>query len=88
MPSLDIYPNLVKTALQAEDWTITHDPYFLSAGGTELYIEVKQNKVWIHWDGTEEGFINYLEQNQVPCDQIVQGWLPPEMRQHTDYAVN
>lgn len=37
MPSLDIYHELVKTALQAQGWTITHDPYYLSAGGTELY---------------------------------------------------
>ncbi|GAB4535406.1 MAG: hypothetical protein Tsb0014_22370 [Pleurocapsa sp.] len=56
--------------------------------GCVLYIEVKQNKVWIHWDGTEEGFITYLEEHNVPRSQIVQGWLPPEMRQHTAYAVN
>lgn len=40
MPSLDIYHDLVKTALQAEGWTITHDPYPLSAGGAELYIDL------------------------------------------------
>lgn len=45
MPSLDIYHKLVKTALQAEDWTITHDPYYLSAGGTELYIDLGAEKL-------------------------------------------
>lgn len=45
MPSLDIYHNLVKTALQAEGWTITHDPYPLSAGGTELYIDLGAQKI-------------------------------------------
>ena len=45
MPSLDIYHDLVKTALQDEGWTITHDPYFLSAGGTELYIDLGAEKL-------------------------------------------
>lgn len=45
MPSLDIYHDLVKTALQAEGWIITHDPYPLSAGGTELYIDLGARKL-------------------------------------------
>ncbi|HHP7230553.1 MAG TPA: element excision factor XisH family protein [Xenococcaceae cyanobacterium] len=45
MPSLDIYHDLVKTALQTEGWTITHDPYFLSAGGAELYIDLGAEKL-------------------------------------------
>ncbi len=45
MPTLDIYHDLVKTALQAEGWTITHDPYPLSAGGTELYIDLGAEKL-------------------------------------------
>ena len=45
MPSLDIYHDLVKAALQAEGWTITHDPYPLSAGGTELYIDLGAQKI-------------------------------------------
>jgi hypothetical protein len=45
MPSLDIYHDLVKTALQAEGWTITSDPYFLSVGGTELYIDLGAEKL-------------------------------------------
>ncbi|MDJ0589427.1 MAG: XisI protein [Pleurocapsa sp. MO_226.B13] len=56
--------------------------------GCVLHIEIKQDKVWIHWDGTEDGFIIYLEEHGVPPSQIVQGWLPPEMRQHTPYAIN
>ncbi len=53
MPSLDVYHDLVKKALQREGWTITHDPYHIIAGGAELYIDlgakkliaaVKQNK--------------------------------------------
>ena len=56
--------------------------------GCVIYLEIKKDKVWLHWDGTEDGFITYLEENDVPASQIVQGWLPPEMRKHTPYAVN
>ncbi len=56
--------------------------------GCVLHMEIKQDKVWIHWDGTEDGFITYLEEHNVPSSQIVQAWLPPEMRKHTAYAVN
>ena len=45
MTSLDIYHDLVKAALEAEGWTITHDPYFLSVGGTELYIDLGAEKL-------------------------------------------
>ena len=56
--------------------------------GCVLHMEIKQDKVWIHWDGTEDGFITYLEEHNVPPSQIVQAWLPPQMRKHTAYAVD
>ena len=36
----DIFHNVVKTALQKEGWTITHDPYNLAVGGVEMYIDL------------------------------------------------
>ena len=45
MPSLDIYHDLVKAALQTEGWKITHDPYPLNAGGTELYVDLGAEKI-------------------------------------------
>ena len=45
MPAKDIYHDLVKTALQKEGWTITHDPYRLSSGGTELFIDLGAEKL-------------------------------------------
>ncbi len=44
--------------------------------------------MWIHWNGTEDGFITYLEEYNVSPYHIVQGWLPLEMREHTPYAIN
>lgn len=45
MPAKDIYHDLVKAALQKEGWTITHDPYRLSSGGAELFIDLGAEKL-------------------------------------------
>ena len=45
MPAKDIYHDLVKAALQKDGWTITHDPYRLSSGGTELFIDLGAEKL-------------------------------------------
>lgn len=29
-------------------------------------LDIYHDKVWIHWDGTEDGFISYLEEHDVP----------------------
>ncbi len=39
MPTLDLFHKVVKTALEKDGWTITHDPYKLSLGLTDLYID-------------------------------------------------
>lgn len=45
MPARDIYHDLVKAALQKEGWIITHDPYRLSSGGAELFIDLGAEKL-------------------------------------------
>lgn len=45
MPARDIYHDLVVTALQKDGWMITHDPYRLSSGGTELFINLGAEKM-------------------------------------------
>jgi len=40
MPARDIYHNAVKTALIADGWTVTHDPYRLEYGGKDAYIDL------------------------------------------------
>lgn len=51
-----------------------------------LHIDIKQNKIWIQWNGTEidvaEEFVNI----GVPKSDIVIGFHPPNLRQFTDYA--
>ncbi len=36
----DVFHNAVKVALQKDGWKITHDPYELSVGGVEMYIDL------------------------------------------------
>jgi hypothetical protein len=45
MPARDIYHDLVSAALQKDGWMITHDPYRLSSGGTELFIDLGAEKL-------------------------------------------
>jgi hypothetical protein len=40
MPGRDIYHNAVKTALIADGWTVTHDPYRIEYGGKDAYIDL------------------------------------------------
>ncbi len=40
MPAKDIYHDTVRTVLEKDGWTITHDPYYLKVGGVEFYIDL------------------------------------------------
>jgi hypothetical protein len=40
MPARDIYHEAVKAALIRDGWTITHDPYRVSYGGRDAYIDL------------------------------------------------
>jgi len=51
-----------------------------------LYICLRNNKIWIEEDMTEEGIATYFLEQGVPPDDIVLGFHPPEMRPHTEFA--
>ncbi len=40
MPAKDVFHELVKTALEREGWTITHDPYRIDLGFVDFYIDL------------------------------------------------
>ncbi len=40
MPAKDKFHELVKTALQNQDWTITHDPYHIDLGFVDFYFDL------------------------------------------------
>lgn len=45
MSARDAFHNLVKSALQKEGWTITHDPFHLRMGLVDMYIDLGTEKI-------------------------------------------
>ncbi|MCF3569110.1 XisI protein [Planktothrix agardhii 1806] len=56
--------------------------------GCLVHIEVIGDKIWIHRDGLEDGIANELVKAGIPKTQIVLGFHPPNIRPHTEFAVN
>jgi hypothetical protein len=55
--------------------------------GCVIHIDIKNEKIWIQWNGTEADIAEELVAAGVPKDDIVLGFQPPFMRQFTEYAV-
>lgn len=50
-------------------------------------LEIKNEKVWIHYDGTEANIGQQLLDNDIPKSDIVPAFMSPEMRKYTEFAV-
>jgi len=59
---------------------------YLSDGGHKTDCK-KNDKVWIQRDGTEDGMATELLKEGIPKDKIVLGFRSPEMRRHTEFAL-
>lgn len=55
--------------------------------GCLVHIDIINGKLWIQRDGTEHGIALELVNAGIPKEQIVLGFHPTEIRQHTEYAV-
>ena len=55
--------------------------------GSIVHVDIIDGKVWIQRDGTEHGIAEELVEAEIPRDHIVLGFRPPDLRQHTEYAV-
>jgi len=55
--------------------------------GSLLHVDIRDNKIWIQYDGTEEGIANRLLELGVPAEDIVLGFHPPYQRQYTNFSV-
>lgn len=75
----------------------THDHYqLLSVGwnkyqrihGSILHIDIRDGKIWVQYDGTEEGIANRLVEMGVPHNDIVLAFHPLFKRQYTGFAVS
>ncbi len=56
--------------------------------GCVLHLDIKNGKVWIQHDGTEEGVAHELVALGVPQEDIVLAFHAPYKRQFTGFAVN
>ncbi|PSF39471.1 XisI protein [Aphanothece hegewaldii CCALA 016] len=56
--------------------------------GCLIHVEIKNNKIWIQRDGTEDGIVDELMAAGIPKEHIVLAFYSPEIRQHTEFAVN
>jgi hypothetical protein len=54
--------------------------------GTIVHVEIRNHKIWIHYDGIEDGITDELVAAGVPKDRIVLAFHPPTVRPHTGYA--
>lgn len=55
--------------------------------GCPIHIDIKEGKIWIQQDFTEEGLANQLVELGVPKTDIVLGFRVPYVRQFTGFAV-
>ncbi len=56
--------------------------------GCLLHVDIKNGKIWIQYDGTEDGIANELMALGVPKHDIVLGFQPPSVRKFTEFAVS
>ena len=52
-----------------------------------VYIRIKNEKIYIEEDWTEEGMANELLRLGVPKEDIVLAFQPPEVRKFTEFAI-
>jgi hypothetical protein len=54
--------------------------------GSVLHLDIRDGKVLIQYDGTEEGIAEKLVAAGIPRDRIVLAFKAPEIRPHTGFA--
>jgi XisI protein len=56
--------------------------------GVLIHIDLKGEKIWIQYDGTEIGVANELTERSIPAMDIVLAYHSPFMRQYGVFAVS
>ncbi|HIK51034.1 MAG TPA: XisI protein [Oscillatoriales cyanobacterium M59_W2019_021] len=52
-----------------------------------IHIRLKDNKIWIEEDWTEDGVATDLLQKGIAPEEIVLAFHPPHVRQYTEFAI-
>jgi len=55
--------------------------------GALIHIDLKGEKIWIQYDGTEIGVANELTERGIPKEAIVLAYHSPFMRQYNGFAI-
>jgi XisI protein len=55
--------------------------------GALIHIDLKNEKIWIQYDGTEIGVANELVEQGIPKEDIILAYHSPLMRQYNGFAV-
>ncbi|MCU0548033.1 MAG: XisI protein [Leptolyngbya sp. Prado105] len=55
--------------------------------GALIHIDIKDQKIWIQYDGTEVGVANELTEQGIPKTEIVLAYHSPFIRQYDGFAV-
>jgi hypothetical protein len=55
--------------------------------GCVLHVDIKDGKIWIQHDGTEDAIADQLVALGVPKQDIVLAYHAPHVRQYTEFAV-
>ena len=56
--------------------------------GSVIHVDIRDGKVWIQFDGTEDGIAEELVQAGISREHIVLAFHSPELRRHTAFAVS
>jgi hypothetical protein len=55
--------------------------------GSVIHVDIRDGKIWIQHDGTEDGIATELLEAGIPAEQIVLAFHHPRKRQYTGFAV-
>ena len=69
-------------AILSEGWNDQHHHH-----GCLIHVEIRNGKVWVQCDGTEDGIATELVAAGIPETDIVLGFQEPSVRPHTRFAV-
>jgi hypothetical protein len=52
-----------------------------------IHVDIRDGKIWVQHDGTEDGIAQELIDAGIPPTQIVLAFHPPDQRNNTRFAV-
>lgn len=54
--------------------------------GCIIHLDIKDGKIWVQYDGTEDGVANQLVEFGVPREDIVLAYHPPYKRKYSGFG--